>query len=292
MIGGWDRRPGEPILPYTTVETMDAGWAWRIDHERRVNRGYVYSSAHLGDAAAEAEFRAKNPAVGGTRVIRFASGRCERAWVGNVVAIGNAYGFVEPLEATSLGMICTAANNLAETLIDGDRVVRDAQRGLYNRVHAEAFDAVRWFLGLHYKFNDRLDTAFWRACRAGVNVEGVAELIGYYRAMGAERPVPDGAAVAARPVRGRGVPGHAAGPRGAVPADARGDGGRAGGVGPAAGRVRRGGRGGRAGGRGDPGPPRPGVRVAPGRLRRGLTCRRTTGTLFRPAEARPPSFRP
>ena len=27
VIGGWDRT-SEPILPYTTAETMDAGWAW------------------------------------------------------------------------------------------------------------------------------------------------------------------------------------------------------------------------------------------------------------------------
>ena len=28
----WTRGPDEPIQPYTTAETMNAGWAWRIDH--------------------------------------------------------------------------------------------------------------------------------------------------------------------------------------------------------------------------------------------------------------------
>ena len=185
VIGGWDRRPAEPINPYTLVETMDAGWAWQIDHERRVNRGYVYCSGYLSDAAAEAEFRRKNPAVIDARVIRFTSGRCQRAWVGNVVAIGNAFGFVEPLEATSLGMICTTARNLAELLLDGDRVMRESHRAVFNVTHAGAFDATRWFLGIHYRFNDRLDTPFWRACRgegghAGVNVSGVQPLLDYY----------------------------------------------------------------------------------------------------------------
>ena len=193
VIGGWDRRPGEAIRPYTLVETMDAGWAWQIDHERRVNRGYVYSSPFVSDEAAEAEFRRKNPDVGDTRVIRFQSGRCRRAWVGNVVAIGNAFGFVEPLEATSLGMICTASRNLAELLADGDLELRDGHRAVYNASHTESFDAVRWFLGLHYRFNDRLDTPFWRACRgegeavngrAGVDVTGLQPLIDYYREVG------------------------------------------------------------------------------------------------------------
>ena len=194
VIGGWDRRPGERINPYTLVETMDAGWAWQIDHERRVNRGYVYSSAFVTDEAAEAEFRRKNPAVDATRVVRFTSGRCRRAWVGNVVAIGNAYGFVEPLEATSLGAICSASRNLAETLVDGDRVVRDGYRSLYNAVVGEGMDATRWFLGIHYRFNRRLDTPFWQACRGeadglnpggpGVDVTGVQRLIDFYQGAG------------------------------------------------------------------------------------------------------------
>ena len=194
VVGGWDRRPGEPVHPYTLVETMDAGWAWQIDHDRRVNRGYVYCSAYLDDAAAEAEFRGKNPAVGNARVVRFASGRVARAWVGNVVAVGNAYGFVEPLEATSLGTICAMARNLAEVLTDADRQPQPPHRHVFNLTAAGMFDATRWFLGLHYRFNDRLDTPFWRACRGetdrpgragrGVDVSGVQPLIDFYQAAG------------------------------------------------------------------------------------------------------------
>ena len=63
VVGGWDRT-GEPIKPYTTGEGMNAGWCWRIDHEHRINRGYVYSSDFLSDDEAEREFRQKNPKVG------------------------------------------------------------------------------------------------------------------------------------------------------------------------------------------------------------------------------------
>src|SRR5262249_55670710 len=47
VVGGWKRGPDEPIKPYTTAETMDAGWCWQIEHEFRINRGYVYSSAFI-----------------------------------------------------------------------------------------------------------------------------------------------------------------------------------------------------------------------------------------------------
>jgi tryptophan halogenase len=55
IIGGWSRID-EPILPYTTCETMDAGWCWQIEHETFINRGYVYSSRFIDDDTARAEF--------------------------------------------------------------------------------------------------------------------------------------------------------------------------------------------------------------------------------------------
>jgi len=53
IIGGWPRTD-EPIHPYTTCETMDAGWCWQIEHEHWINRGYVYSSRFLDDDSARA----------------------------------------------------------------------------------------------------------------------------------------------------------------------------------------------------------------------------------------------
>ena len=53
VVGSW-QRTDEPTLPYTTAETMDAGWCWRIDHEKEINRGYVYCSSAISDDEARA----------------------------------------------------------------------------------------------------------------------------------------------------------------------------------------------------------------------------------------------
>jgi len=53
VIGGWERG-AEPVRPYTTCGTMEAGWAWQIEHEHFINRGYVFSSQHLSDDQATA----------------------------------------------------------------------------------------------------------------------------------------------------------------------------------------------------------------------------------------------
>jgi tryptophan halogenase len=183
VVGGWDRTD-EPIKPYTTAETMDAGWCWQIEHEHRINRGYVYSSSFLSDDEAEREFRAKNPKVGSTRIVKFVSGRRARSWVKNVVAIGNAAGFVEPLESTSLGVICFDSHALAESLADADLQVRPTQVRQYNLRTAVIWEVIREFLALHYKFNIRLPTPFWRACVEDTDLCGAEEFVAFYRENG------------------------------------------------------------------------------------------------------------
>lgn len=186
VVGGWPRST-EPVKPYTTAETMDSGWCWQIEHDASINRGYVYSSAFLSDDEAEHEFRAKNPRVDQTRIVRFVSGRYERAWVKNVVAMGNAAGFVEPLESTSLAIICDHAAALVKTLLDSDLEFRPRQIEMFNRYNASNWDAVRGFLALHYKFNTRLDTPFWRACRADADLHGARGLVEFYQENGPSR---------------------------------------------------------------------------------------------------------
>ncbi len=179
IIGGWDRTD-EPIHPYTTSETMDAGWSWQIEHEHRINRGYVYSSDFLDDDQADAEFRAKNPKVTDTGQVRFRSGRYRNAWVRNVVAIGNSAGFVEPLEATAIAAICTSARALAETLSEaGGRINPTLQTG-FNTHNARSWDSIADFLAVHYRFNKMLDTEFWRACHSDVDLRGAAPIVDYY----------------------------------------------------------------------------------------------------------------
>jgi tryptophan halogenase len=183
VVGGWDRTD-EPIKPYTTAETMDAGWCWQIEHENRINRGYVYSTAFISDDAAEREFRRKNPKVSTTRLVPFVTGRYERPWVKNVVAVGNASGFVEPLESTSLGVICLDSHALAESLADCDLVVRPTQVRLYNQRSALIWDVIRSFLAIHFKFNTRLQTPYWRACVENTDLYGAEEYVAFYRENG------------------------------------------------------------------------------------------------------------
>jgi len=184
VIGGWPRTD-EPIKPYTTAETMDAGWCWQIEHEHWINRGYVYSSKFIGDEQAREEFLGRNSKVTmEPRLVKFRSGRYARNWVGNVVGVGNAVGFVEPLEATALQVICVEANTLADALLDSLAAPSPTLIKLYNDYNAQAWDDIRDFLAIHYKFNTRLDTPFWRACRHDTQLHGAEFLVDFYKENG------------------------------------------------------------------------------------------------------------
>ena len=184
VIGGWERT-SEPLLPYTIAETMDAGWAWQIEHEHHINRGYVYCSQAISDEAACEEFLRKNPqAPKSPRVVKFRSGRYRRFWVENVVAIGNAGGFVEPLEATALGLIALQCQTLVTFLGDAGLRTTPSLRALFNGVSAESMDSTRDFLALHYKLNTRLDNDFWRHCRADTEMGALGSLLEFYRENG------------------------------------------------------------------------------------------------------------
>lgn len=184
VVSEWQRRDDEPIKPYTTAETMDAGWCWQIDHEKHVSRGYVYASDFISDDDAEREFRQKNPYVHDARVIRFASGRYRDVWVKNVVAIGNSNGFVEPLESTALHVLCQDAKAVAETLRDARGIPTPSIRTAFNRRSQQVWDTIRQFLAVHYRFNHRIDSPFWRACHSDVDLCGAAPIVEYYQENG------------------------------------------------------------------------------------------------------------
>jgi tryptophan halogenase len=183
VVGNWQR--DDAVMPYTTVETMDSGWCWKIEFIDHMNRGYVYSSAFCSDDDAMREMKQKNPRLGDDlRVIKFPCGRYENFWVGNVAAIGNAAGFVEPLESSALQHIIEQSRFLCTALCETNCRVTPQLQELENRRFRWLWDDLRDFLAVHYKFNRRLDTPFWRHCREHVDLGGAEQLVDYYRRVG------------------------------------------------------------------------------------------------------------
>ena len=152
-------------MPYTRSTALEAGWQWTIPLRHRVGNGYVFSSSFTSEAAAADALQSRLPgeALAAPRLLKFTPGRRHKAWEHNVLALGLASGFLEPLESTALHLVYSGLS--AWLSLFPDRHCHSALRDAYNRRFAIEMERIRDFLILHYKLNEGKTAEMWRYCR-------------------------------------------------------------------------------------------------------------------------------
>ncbi len=163
----------EPPLLDRVTATVD-GWTLDTACPARSVRAHVFASGAPGGGSA--------PRSASTA---FRAGRRRRAWIGNVVAIGEAYMTLEPLEAAPLHVVHAHVDRLVASLPDRD--FAEIELAQYDRETAEEADRLRDFLILHYAVADRPEP-FWAAVPPP---PALAETLALFRERG-RLPVRDG----------------------------------------------------------------------------------------------------
>jgi tryptophan halogenase len=153
---------GDPP-PYSECMARKSGWAWSVPLQGRIDRGYAYSSHHVGDDEAAATLLSELPgaAPAEPRLLRLAQGRPAKFWDKNRVLLTGS--ILEPLESTGLHLVQTGITRLLALFPVRRFSPGDIEE--YNRLTIIEHERIRDFLILHFKATQRRDSPFWDDCR-------------------------------------------------------------------------------------------------------------------------------
>lgn len=151
----------DEIPTYTHAWAQSSGWMWQIPTQKRIGCGYVYSDAHLTPEQAQAEIeRTLGHPIEPRNDIKIESGRVEQPLNKNVLAIGLAASFLEPLEATSIHGTLVSILLFAGRHLNNLSTITADEEASFNRAICGQTDDFRDFINLHY-VSERRDSPFW-----------------------------------------------------------------------------------------------------------------------------------
>jgi tryptophan halogenase len=143
---------------YTEMTSMDCGWMFQIPLQHRWGCGYVFNDKYITIEEAKNEVeRYLGHEITLQKVFDFNPGTHKRSWIGNSISIGLSYGFIEPLEATSLMSTIMQLKKLIDINFDEGNVEK------YNKWCYQINEQNLNFIRYHY-LCERDDTQFWKDC--------------------------------------------------------------------------------------------------------------------------------
>jgi tryptophan halogenase len=116
------------------------------------------------------------------RIIPFVTGKRQKIWHKNCLALGLASGFLEPLESTAIHLIYKGLVNFIRQFPDKDFDPLLEQQ--FNARMDKDYLEVRDFIILHYCTSQRDDTDFWRRCKNMEIPESLTEKLAIFRKRG------------------------------------------------------------------------------------------------------------
>jgi len=142
----------------TKMISMKNGWMFNIPLQHRWGCGYVHNDKYCTIEEAKKEVEEYfGQEITIQKVFDFNPGSYEKSWIGNSISIGLSYGFIEPLEATSLMSTIMQLKRLI------DFGFNENYKEKFNKWCNEIYEQNLMFIRYHY-LCERNDTPFWKDC--------------------------------------------------------------------------------------------------------------------------------
>lgn len=172
------------LPPYTESTAHEHGWRWRIPLQSRTGNGYVYCSKFCSEQTALDLLLSnlEGPTVNDPLFIKFVTGKRQKIWHQNCLAVGLSSGFLEPLESTSIYLIMKAMLNFVQML--PQQQLYQASIDEFNRLMDIEFECIRDFIVLHYCATRRNDSEFWQWWQQAAIPSSLSNKLALFKAQG------------------------------------------------------------------------------------------------------------
>ena len=171
----------DPIPTAGLAVAMDYGWMWNTPLQHRYGCGYVFNSELISFDEAKKEVETYlGLEIDPIKEIKYKAGYYKEPWKYNVVSMGLASGFIEPLEASSMWVTIVfmrqVFSNLEVLYNRSEKVAQD-----FNREFQRMNDQVADFIYFHH-MTSRNDTEFWRSFTEDKAPDGLKKVLDIFEA--------------------------------------------------------------------------------------------------------------
>ena len=170
----------------TKATALSSGWCWEIPTQERIGCGYVHCDRFINQEDVEKEIKLNYPDAKIKKSFKFDSGKLKKSWNHNVISLGLAYHFLEPLQATNIHLTIVQLNVLCEKYFRNspDKTLNMHMISSYNRHIDSLIENYRNFINIHYS-GKRCDTDFWKQISTGEHLTDFSkEIIGILKVRG------------------------------------------------------------------------------------------------------------
>ena len=158
--------PYKEMKPFTQSYANKSGWNFIISLYSRMGSGYVFDvDVEDIDVAREdfIKYWDGYEFIRDPRLIQWQQGYYDNAWDKNVVGVGMAQGFIDPMEANSIyvAQSCIQMLDQALTKYKG-RTIEESAKKAYSRQVQKLENQINDFITYHFTLSKRRDTPFWK----------------------------------------------------------------------------------------------------------------------------------